>query len=256
MPPKLEKLKELMNIVNEGLSRKDFEESFKSLISFVKEIKSKNKEELDYIKQLTNDSLSHLEQKTDSDSVKAKDEVMKKIENFMNKMYLEHEAMMSMCEKKMEEVRDGEDGKDADEEVIVEQVLALIPEETSVTLRDKLESIDDEDEKLDMKAIKGLLEELQKLRKIKGGMLVAGSSGGGKIVKIYDLSSQLNGVLTTFSLPSFWRVIDVKLTSIPVLRPTTDYTVDGTLKTISFTSQVDTATQLSAGQSLLVIYSE
>lgn len=128
------------------------------------------------------------------------------------------------------------------------------------SVRNALERLP-EGEKLSMNAIEGLLEALEKIRKIKvnygsfaGGTAV---SGGGKIVKAHDLTDQLNGVLKTFSLPAFWRVVSVHSSSFPyTFRPITDYTVDGGAMTITFTSEIDETQTLATGQTLLVVYAE
>lgn len=80
--------------------------------------------------------------------------------------------------------------------------------------------------------------------------------GTGSAVKVYDLSSQLDGVLKTFTIPNNLRVLAVHMSSFPFssARPTTDYTTTST--TITFTSEIDASTQLAAGQSLLVEYVE
>ena len=126
-------------------------------------------------------------------------------------------------------------------------------------IRNKLELLSD-GEKLKIDAIEDLREELDKLKMKKGGTVYVGggSSSGGHIVKVYSLSSQLNGVLKTFSLPAFWRVLNVHSTSFPnsAFEPTTDYMVDGSAMTITFTAQIDASTTLAAEQTLLIEYAE
>lgn len=89
-------------------------------------------------------------------------------------------------------------------------------------------------------------------------MPMGGSAGGGgRIVKSYDLSSSLNGVLKTFSLPSFWRIISVHSTSFPnAFRETTDYTYDASAMTLTFTAAINADTTLNTGQTVIVVYSE
>jgi len=125
--------------------------------------------------------------------------------------------------------------------------------DTPEQVRDKLESLKDE-ERLDPSAIKGLDKYIQENSKAMG-VPYAGPSGGG-IVKAYDLSSQLDGADRTFSLPAFWRVISVHLSSFPsILRPTVDYTTNAATMEITFTSEVP-ANALAAGQTLIVVYAE
>lgn len=174
--------------------------------------------------------------------------------------------------------RDGVDGKDAPpvdiNSIVVEATTKatealkpLIPTIEQVELdlpklgapiRDALELLQGDD-RLDKSAIKGLEELIKELRAeiAKRPIYVGGSSGGGRICKSYDLSASLDGSTKTFSLPSFWRIISVHLSSVPnILRPTVDFTVDGSAKTITFTDALDVGTSLSSGQTLIVVYSE
>lgn len=134
--------------------------------------------------------------------------------------------------------------------------------EDAISIRNKLEALK-EDEKLEIEAIKDLRKELEELRNSIGKKTLSGGAGGGggstgaRNVSAYDLSSSLNGVLKTFSLPAFWRVIDVSSSSFPYsFRPTVDYTVDASAMTITFTSEIEASTTLNTGQTLLVIYAE
>lgn len=143
----------------------------------------------------------------------------------------------------------------------IEAKMPLIPEEiTGSAIVDKINALptDDDEDKIDIKHIKGWEKWLEKeLAKVKGRTIFAGGGGGsgGRIVKAYDLSSQLDGVTKSFALPAFWRVISVHSSSFPfVLRPTTDYTISGS--TITFTDEIDAATTLASGQTLLITYSE
>ena len=128
-------------------------------------------------------------------------------------------------------------------------------------IRDSLELLNG-NERLKIDAIKDLREELEEIKKVKTstGNLVyvgGGSSGGGRIVKSYDISGSLNGVLKTFSLPAFWRVISIHSSSFPnAFRVTTDYTTDAAASTITFTSAITAGTTLAAGQTIIIMYSE
>ncbi len=134
----------------------------------------------------------------------------------------------------------GEDGKDGSPDT---------PEDI-VT---KLQSLEGE-ERLSATAIKDL-DEYVKERVPKTYPQTIGFQRG--FVKVYDLSPSLNGVTTTFSLPGFFRVLTVNLSSVPnILRPTTDYTTDANLMTITFTSEINPSTSLTAGQTCIILYQE
>lgn len=141
-------------------------------------------------------------------------------------------------------------------EAIRLQIPVFIPD-TPEVMRDKLESLE-LGEKLVIDAIEGLREALDKLEKKKTFTMFGGSNGGssgGRAVRAYDLTSQLNGVTKTFNLPATWRVISVHSSSFPgSFRETVDYT--WTAQTITFTDQIDAGSTLSTNQTLTIIYVE
>lgn len=120
------------------------------------------------------------------------------------------------------------------------------------TVRDKLASLEGDD-RLDVSAIKGL-DDLSKRLAARSGTIITQQRGA---VQHYDISSQLNGVKTTFALPAFSRVVLVQSTSFPTaFRPTVDFTTDASAMTLTFTSQIDPATTLAEGQSIIILYVE
>lgn len=129
--------------------------------------------------------------------------------------------------------------------------------DTGLEIVEKINDLPTDEDKylIDMEHIDGLLARLKELGKTVyvGG----GSSSGGRIVKVYDLSSQLNGVTKTFSLPAFWHVITVQSSSFPnAFRPTIDYTTDAGASTITFTSEINETATLATGQTIIVQYAE
>lgn len=111
--------------------------------------------------------------------------------------------------------------------------------DTGITIREKLESLQDE-ERIDKSAIKGLEEILGELR----GLIAAvprQRMGMRKvpIVRAVDLTSQVDGVVSTFTLPNDTvKVLGVFSTQFPVsFRQDVDWTFAGRTLTL-VTSQV------------------
>ncbi len=130
--------------------------------------------------------------------------------------------------------RDGKDGKDGKDG----------SPDTPEQIKAKLQSIKEEENKLEISAIRDLRKELDELKR----RPVGGGIVGRDIIKDIDISSQLNGVDKTFNIPAVWNIILVNLSSYPYgsLRKGTDYTWTPT--TIIFGDSIDAATQLSSGQ--------
>ena len=262
---KLQKLQEVLKTINDSLTREEFTQAFKLVTDFVKQAKQEMNLKTEEVQAMCDNIMSEVK-RSDGEFSKMKKDVMATCMTEVN-------SMLDKVEQKMSEVKDGED---ADENLVIQSVLdkitpeieAKIPTtedilnklpELGLRVRDSLELLP-EGEKLKIEAIEKLREELDDIRKLVAGRttVVGGIGGtGGHTVKLYDLSSQLDGVTKTFSLPTFWRIVLVTGSSFPnALRPDTDYTVDGSAMTITFTSQIDETTTLASGQTLLIQYSE
>lgn len=161
------------------------------------------------------------------------------------------------------------------EKVVVEKTETIVKEKPIVTeiktetkienpvtgkdIVDKVNDLEIEPElQIDFTHIKGWEDKVKSLiPKTQGSPVYigGGNSGGGRIVKSYDISSQLDGVTKTFNLPAMHRVISVHATSFPgAFRETIDYTFTST--SITFTSEINAGTTLAIGQTVVVVYSE
>lgn len=150
------------------------------------------------------------------------------------------------------EVKDGKDGINPNPEDVVPLVLEKLPKAKELQgeeIVDKINALptDNEELKIDVSHIKGIPKD-------KSGNTLFTAIRGPE-VKIYDLSSQLDGSTKTFSLPAYGLVFDVRSSSFPyAFRPTVDYTTDGANMTITFTSEINASTTLATGQTIYVLY--
>ncbi len=173
---RLEKLKTLLGVVNESITKQEFVTSFKAVLDFVKQIDAKNTAEFDnfkvQFKHLSNSiKLSNKDELADLKAL-----VTNSLKDTMAEMMVECDAKMQSIDAKMLEIRDGidgENGKDADEEEIIKEVLKKLPKvelDEPLDIVEKLESLKDE-YRLDASAIKNLPES-------KGGRWGGGLSRG------------------------------------------------------------------------------
>lgn len=259
----LTKLKELIKVAQDGVTKEEFTTNFRIIIDLVKKLKEEHKESLDSIdtKYLLKieELLGNLRSESWSVLEKTQKEVMDYCKSEMSKMSKE-------IKDKIESIEDGEDGEDADEEkcaeMAVEKLKPLIPKiediekdlpKLGTEIRNSLELLQGE-ERLDASAIKGLEEKFQELERRINSKSVMGGGGVGKHnVEVYDLSDSLNGVTKTFNLPAMWKLLKVESTSTPIVfRKGIDFTSTNT--SVTFTDQIDAATTLAAGQTVLLTY--
>lgn len=255
----LRRVEDVLKLVTESLTRDEFVKNFKTVIDFVK----KATENLRVEHEQSIADIKGEFKNINGNTAQEFDRLEKKLKKETDVVFGEIDNLMNFVRDK---VRDIKDGKDADEEKIVENVLAQIPEKEEFKHpsreehRDELESLEG-DERLDKSAIKGLDEEFERIEGIavKHTAFVGGSGGGqgGGIVKAYDLSDQLDGSTKTFTMPVFWRIISVHSSSFPrAFRETTDYTADASVPNITFTSEIPADSTLATGQTLIVVYAE
>lgn len=227
-----------MKIANDGISKKDFEESFRNVVNSVKIFKQQQDKALAEVIRIAQATIRESKQSASSDKNGIKDTLDSKIDE---------------VNKKIAEVKDGEngkdglDGKDADESEVIQAVLSQIhiPEikelsESIPTLgepiRDALELLNG-DERLRVEAINGLEEKLKEL-----GERSLGKGGGGFSYihmdrHIFDdetLTGTINGTNKAFTITKVPNPVG----SLKVFRGgarqklDTDFTLSG--KTITF----------------------
>lgn len=257
---KLAKLEGVFKLLDDGVTKEEFEKNLTEILKLMKGMKEQSSSDFLAIKEALRMSLEKLNSTHESLLTDAKNQIDTLfVENKLSAIDAKQNEAIERLYQRLSTLVDGKDGKvgERGEKGDTGKEGENGSPDTPEIIREKLELLRGND-RLDVSAIRGLSERLNKVESNANRPVVVGggSSGGGHIVKSYDLSASLNGVLTTFSLPAFWRVISVHLSSMPVLRETTDWTQNGSASTISFTSQVDAATYLASGQSLVVIYSE
>lgn len=229
------------------------------LIQFTKENEQYLSSGFENLRLMFNDATKETRSINAENFTTLKARLMTYCEDEMSKMAKSHEQMMKKCEDKIAEVTDG---KDADEEKIIQAVIDQLPPEQEETAKETADRLNTEKEIIEQETIKGLIKRFEDLEdrisKAKGTTnIIGGAIGGGHTAKVHDLTDSLNGVTKTFALPAFWRVLNVYSTSSPVIfRPIVDYTTDASAMTITFTSEINESTTLSSGQTLLVLYSE
>lgn len=117
-----------------GYVDENFEKALKTLLEYVAKVKAKNAEELNAMRSELSSALANLQSSVTGTTSEATKTLVGKVEEALNRMTFEHEAMMAEAKAVIDEVEDGldgmdgKDGKDADEEEIVKNVLMRIPE--------------------------------------------------------------------------------------------------------------------------------
>jgi hypothetical protein len=235
----------LSSMEQDHLTKKDFVESFSNVVKRVKMVESKLIQDIQEVKKTLTDFNNKLKGEADLDIKKLKSEITNAVSKKLNEITLSYNRKVKEIENKLSDVKDG---KDADEEIIVNKVISKIeiPEvedlennipKLGTQIRDALELLQGE-ERLDMDAIAGLseaLEELRGIRKLGGGGGFSKIAMEGKIIDDETPTGTINGTNKIFTLASSPNPIS----SLKVYRGgarqriTEDYTLSG--KTITFT---------------------
>lgn len=159
--PKLDKIKELAQILDDSLSREEFLDLFKKVTDFVKSLEPKLLEKVDLKmadeqKKLLEGFKKELGKLSDEANKKDRSafkDIEKEVGGLIDDIVSETEKKMKQIDEKLSQVKDG---VDADEETIVARVIKLVPNPTF------------DDSKL--QAIKNdLIDEVRKNKRIGGG---------------------------------------------------------------------------------------
>lgn len=172
---KLARMEKILSVVNEGVTKKDFTESFKKVIEIVLKTQQKNEEEIKLLTQAYNqvvDSIDQKHQQSLSDISNKVDHIF--VGGRVSKMEQEHAMRMAL-------IRNGIDGQPGKDSMIPGPIGPSGKDgkngspDKPQEIRDKLESLKGSD-RLDKSAIRGLTEFLSEINKRAGDMV--GSAKG------------------------------------------------------------------------------
>lgn len=246
-----EHLNKMQEYLKNRLTKEEFIKAFEQVVNLVLKIQ---KEQGQAISKLET-TYGMMMEKMKSDHSMSLSEMKNQVSQHIADYTQQHTNTIA---EKMAQVKDG---KNADEQMMIENIVSQLKDKVSSVLdkpeeiKAKIETLD-EGNKLSIKAIDGLPEALEALKKQVDKMVpFYVGTGTTKGVQVYDLSSQLNGVLKTFALPALSRIVGIQSSSFPnAFRPTVDFTNDA--QSITFTSEIDAGSVLATGQTLLVQYVE
>lgn len=260
-PEQKKQFMKMLETSSNSLTLKDFEDKFALVLEVIKKIKTVNEESREQLK----DKYTNLTETVDKFYKNANDnleETKRKALAYCVKncsqesLDLVKSEVSKMTEKvntKIAQVKDGQPGRDGAKGEQGRPGKDGSPD-TAMQIATKLNR---EEEIIEQKVIKGLDEKIKRLEDLINQKNAFGGGGGGvgkQNVYYYDLSGSLDGSTKTFSMPAFARIINIMLSSAPVLRPTIDWTADASAHSITFTSQIDANPLLNSGQSLIILY--
>lgn len=215
------------------VTREDFVKLAGQLMSFVTESVKAHKLEMAEVRKEVSDALKMLQAKADTMHSDTHDELVSMMETCINKINLEMEASQSVIDAKLAELKDGEDGRDADEDRIVSEVLKNVPPHDTKDIEKKIEDLQD--------IIEELRDELSKKGRATGGGTAA------LPVSHWPLHEEftMNGLDTTVTLSQGVGAAGNAIFGLryqgQVQVQGTDYSVNGNLITfLTFTPEADT----------------
>jgi len=240
MPTKLQKLHDIVRILDESVTKDEFVTSFQTVLSYVKELQATNNREFALMKSAISMMGEKMAADNSSDMTAAKKEMMdvcaKEMASMKKNMDTMSKEQMDCMKFVYDKVASIENGKDADEE----------KKDTAEDERNRLESLKG-DERLDKSAIRGLDEELKKVSSITR----IGGTGVRQRVHVADVTSECDGSNKTFSIGgTHYGVIGVFGTEFPLIyRPLIDYTIGSSSITLT-----DVVAAPATGQTLVIQY--
>lgn len=183
----LKKFQKMMAVFDDDtMTRTEFLKNFENVVNLVMKVEKRNADFLDEAKVMIENIKTHVRGASESDFLKLKSQVFSEIGMLSSKL----ESKSKQIDDKMAQLRDGLDGKDADEESVIMQVLARIklPEYRAPMMdgpdeiRNKLEVLQGLD-RLDKSAIKGIEQIEEKVQEI--SLRPTGRLGGAKGIGLY-----------------------------------------------------------------------
>lgn len=231
--PRIEKAKQLLSVVNDGLSREDFTTSFKNVVAYVKNL--------------------------DANLTKNVNLIAKSLASKLTEVQVNHEATKQLSKRidtRLETLKDGYtplkgiDYFDGEKGEPGENGSPDTPEQ----IKAKLASLEGED-RIGIEHVHGLSEVLNEVKNTRiADQTAIGVQRPGMVV--LDLSASLNGSTTTFNTQAFQKIHTVFLSSYPnILRAGIDFSTASSPPSITFLGTIasNAATILASGQTCILL---
>lgn len=238
MNEKQEILKSILTMVDKSVTKEEFLKAYQTLMEFVVKIEKRNGTEMEGMWKEISSKLLTAESKLETGNEKnfesLKKELTSEVSKQVNNMYGDWTKLSSLINKRIDELKDGED---ADEERVAEIVLSKIPKQeieldTPESIRGKLEGLIG-DERLDKSAIKGIDEAIAEIAKTGKATFVSGTA---KPIRLTN-----NGTLIEKNI----RNLNFKGTAITSIVRNADgvidITIDNSFEELTATGAVDGA---------------
>lgn len=221
----LKKLEELLKVIDEGVTKEDFVNSFEKVVALV----LKNEKQLkEAIERLETTYAKLIERQKSDDDTR-----FSTLKGQVDKVFVEDRIneMKQTIDKKIASVKDG---KTPTSEEIVSLMKPLIPKPEKGDRGDDGKPFSKQDME---NIIKPYMADFDERLKQSSARTAAIARGGGRkvpIVRRINLTSQVNGVTTTFTVPKDTvRILGVWGTSFPITFDEADFSLSGTTLTIN-----------------------
>lgn len=173
MQEDLQNLQTLLSALRKDhLGREEFLKEFERVLAFVKQLKDTNRQVISGAYERVNLLALRLKENNEQDIEKAKREMAGLIEDYLSKVETATNQKMREVDEKVKELKNGIDGKDADEQAIADRVLREVQSPIIEKIEKNLPKLGDPirdalellagDQRLDKSAIRGLDELLEK----------------------------------------------------------------------------------------------
>lgn len=225
---KIEQLKKLLEIANEGLTRQDFTDNFQKVLKHVLEIENKVIKRINKLESETKQGNKESLEKTLADIKQIKEDLVKDSE----KMFEEQRQSLNYINEKVNSLKDGKtpvkgvdykdgkDGKDADEKKIIKEVTKKI----------KVPDI----KKMFNDLREEMIEEIRKHKRIGGGTSHIGVQQAlAKLLKTEQPSGAINGSNKEYTVTgNIFAIFSFSLNG-EVIAQLPNYTISGNKITFS-----------------------
>ena len=221
----LKKLEDLLKIIDEGVTKEQFEKSFTQVIELVIKIEKRTSDAVERLEQTYRTLIAH--QKSNDEGR------FNTLKGQVDKVFVEERLneMKQSIDKKIASVKDG---KTPTSEEITSLIKPLIPKPEKGDRGNDGKPFSKQDME---NIIKPYMVDFDERLKQSSARTAAIARGGGRkvpIVRRINLTSQVDGSTTTFTVPKDTvKVLGVWGTSFPITFDEADFSLSGTTLTIN-----------------------
>lgn len=241
---RLRLLDEFVKVNDEAnMTRAEFVRYFEQMVQIIETVKFQSQEELELIRDEVSNTLEEISETVEKELSETEAKTLNEISSKFADLMIDYEHLAEQTQRKLDSVKDG---KDADEELIIQSVVSQLPEtDDGVAIMKKINKTPKNTKPIKKEKVEGLVELMDKIRRLQRSRFLGGGTSDigvkatlGRVIFTETPSGDIDGANTEYTVSNTINAV-MSFGINGQMIHSDEYTTSG--RTITFTTALPAA---------------